>query len=132
MNATDSYYQSDLAWVHHAGYAQHVEKVGPGIVRLLRDAGLSSGARVLDVGCGSGLLARTLRADGFSVLGVDASAAMIACRAGGGCRGPRSKAHPHMLRHACGYALANKGHDINHEHRSLHGLAPNRFRDFWR
>jgi site-specific recombinase XerD len=20
-------------------------------------------------------------------------------------------AHPHMLRHACGYALANKGHD---------------------
>ena len=22
------------------------------------------------------------------------------------------KAHPHMLRHACGYALANKGHDI--------------------
>jgi SAM-dependent methyltransferase len=74
---TDSYYQSDLAWVHHAGYAQHVETVGPGIVRLLRDAGLGSGARVLDVGCGSGLLARTLRADGFAVLGVDASAAMI-------------------------------------------------------
>ena len=21
------------------------------------------------------------------------------------------KAHPHMLRYACGYALANKGHD---------------------
>jgi hypothetical protein len=21
------------------------------------------------------------------------------------------KAYPHMLRHACGYALANKGHD---------------------
>jgi Phage integrase family len=21
------------------------------------------------------------------------------------------EAHPHMLRHACGYALANKGHD---------------------
>jgi 2-polyprenyl-3-methyl-5-hydroxy-6-metoxy-1,4-benzoquinol methylase len=74
---TNSYYQSDLAWVHHAGYAQHVEKVGPGIVRLLRDAGLGSGARILDVGCGSGLLARTLRADGFAVLGVDASAAMI-------------------------------------------------------
>jgi hypothetical protein len=46
----DSYYQSDLAWVHHAGYSQHVETVGPGIVRLLRDAGLGSGARVLDVG----------------------------------------------------------------------------------
>jgi integrase len=24
---------------------------------------------------------------------------------------PNLKAHPHMLRHACGYALANKGHD---------------------
>jgi integrase len=25
--------------------------------------------------------------------------------------GQELKAHPHMLRHACGYALANKGHD---------------------
>ena len=23
------------------------------------------------------------------------------------------KAHPHMLRHACGYALANRGHDAS-------------------
>jgi len=23
------------------------------------------------------------------------------------------KPHPHMLRHACGYALANRGHDTN-------------------
>jgi 2-polyprenyl-3-methyl-5-hydroxy-6-metoxy-1,4-benzoquinol methylase len=63
---TDSYYQSDLAWVHHTGYAHHV---GTGIVRLLRDAGLGSGARILDAGCGSGLLARTLRIEGFAVLG---------------------------------------------------------------
>ena len=34
---------------------------------LLRDAGLGSGARVLDVGYGSVLLARTLRAEGFAV-----------------------------------------------------------------
>jgi Phage integrase family len=27
------------------------------------------------------------------------------------------KAHPHMLRHACGYALANKGHDTRAIHR---------------
>jgi integrase len=42
------------------------------------------------------------------------------------------KAHPHMLRHACGYALANKGHDtpgdpglawpsVDHQHRRLYG-----------
>jgi len=53
------------------------------------------------------------------------------------------KAHPHMIRHACGYALANKGHDTRAiqgwlGHRSITStavytaLAPNRFKDFWR
>jgi integrase len=53
------------------------------------------------------------------------------------------KAHPHMLRRACGYALANKGHDTRAiqgwlGHRSITStavytaLAPNRFRAFWR
>jgi integrase len=57
--------------------------------------------------------------------------------------GPETKAHPHMLRHACGYALANKGHDTRASqgwlgHRSITStavytaLAPNRFKDFWR
>jgi site-specific recombinase XerD len=53
------------------------------------------------------------------------------------------KAHPHMLRHACGYALANKGHDtrslqaylghknIQHTVRYT-DMAPTRFKDFWR
>ncbi len=53
------------------------------------------------------------------------------------------KAHPHMLRHACGYALANKGHDtrslqaylghknIQHTVRYTE-LSPRRFKDFWR
>jgi type 1 fimbriae regulatory protein FimB/type 1 fimbriae regulatory protein FimE len=53
------------------------------------------------------------------------------------------KAHPHMLRHACGFALANAGHDtralqaylghrnINHTVRYTE-LAPTRFKDFWK
>jgi integrase len=53
------------------------------------------------------------------------------------------KAHPHMLRHACGYALANAGHDtrslqaylghknIQHTVRYTE-LSPARFKDFWR
>jgi len=73
----DTYYQPDLAWVHHTGYSQHVERTGAGIVRLLREGGLSARARVLDVGCGSGLLARKLLDSGFAVQGVDASPAMI-------------------------------------------------------
>jgi type 1 fimbriae regulatory protein FimB/type 1 fimbriae regulatory protein FimE len=53
------------------------------------------------------------------------------------------KAHPHMLRHSCGYALTNKGHDtralqaylghknIQHTVRYTE-LAPDRFKNFWR
>jgi integrase len=53
------------------------------------------------------------------------------------------KGHPHMLRHACGYALANKGHDTRAlqaylGHRNIQHtvryteLSPARFKDFWR
>jgi site-specific recombinase XerD len=37
------------------------------------------------------------------------------------------KAHPHMLRHSCGYALAAKGHDT----RAIQGLAIARLRRRW-
>ena len=51
--------------------------------------------------------------------------------------------HCHMLRHGCGYALANAGHDTRAiqdwlGHRSIQHtvryteLTPTRFRDFWR
>ena len=50
--------------------------------------------------------------------------------------------HPHMLRHACGFKLANEGHDtraIQHYlgHRNIQHtvgyteLAPDRFKKFW-
>ena len=52
------------------------------------------------------------------------------------------KVHPHMLRHACGYALANKGHDTRAlqaylGHRNIQHtvryteLASDRFKRFW-
>jgi type 1 fimbriae regulatory protein FimB/type 1 fimbriae regulatory protein FimE len=52
------------------------------------------------------------------------------------------RVHPHMLRHACGYKLANDGQDtraiqaylghrdINHTVRYTE-LSPERFRGFW-
>jgi type 1 fimbriae regulatory protein FimB/type 1 fimbriae regulatory protein FimE len=51
-------------------------------------------------------------------------------------------AHPHMLRHACGFKLANEGHDtraIQHYlgHRNIQHtvryteLSPDRFKRFW-
>jgi type 1 fimbriae regulatory protein FimB/type 1 fimbriae regulatory protein FimE len=53
------------------------------------------------------------------------------------------KAHPHMLRHACGYTLANGGVDTRSlqaylGHRNIQHtvryseLSPTRFKDFWR
>ena len=67
---TATYYEPDLAWVHHAGYSQHVESVAPGILRLLGDSGLDRAARVLDVGGGSCALAHKLIAAGYVVHGV--------------------------------------------------------------
>jgi integrase len=53
------------------------------------------------------------------------------------------KTHPHMLRHACGFALANQGHDTRSlqaylGHRNIQHtvryteLSSHRFKDFWR
>ena len=53
------------------------------------------------------------------------------------------KAHPHMLRHACGFTLANAGHDTRAlqaylGHRNIQHtvryteLSPTRFKGFWR
>jgi integrase len=61
----------------------------------------------------------------------------------GEAAGFKFKAHPHMLRHACGFTLANKGHDTRAlqaylGHRNIQHtvryteLAPDRFKDFWR
>jgi type 1 fimbriae regulatory protein FimB/type 1 fimbriae regulatory protein FimE len=61
----------------------------------------------------------------------------------GNAAGLDFKAHPHMLRHACGFALANAGHDTRAlqaylGHRNIQHtvryteLAPTRFKDFWR
>lgn len=72
-----TYYLPDLAWIHHAGYSQHVARVFPGIAALLGPARCSQDALVVDVGCGSGLLAAKLVDAGYRVHGVDASPAMI-------------------------------------------------------
>ena len=51
--------------------------------------------------------------------------------------------HPHMLRHACGFKLANEGHDtrsLQHYlgHKNIAhtvrytDMAPDRFKNFWR
>ncbi len=72
-----TYYEPDLALVHHEGFGFHVDRTAEGILQILSQT-VVAGARVLDVGCGSGLLAARLVEAGYETHGVDASAPMIA------------------------------------------------------
>jgi SAM-dependent methyltransferase len=67
-------------WYHDkqgdTGDLWHRTLIDPGLFRLLGP--LAPGSRVLDVGCGNGYLARRLARSGSVVVGVDASAELIA------------------------------------------------------
>lgn len=69
-------YQQDLAHVHHAGFGEFARATAPGVLALLHRQHLHGG-RVVDLGCGSGILARHLARAGYDVLGIDVSSAMI-------------------------------------------------------
>ncbi len=69
-------YKSDLAYVHDQGYGGFARDSAPGLLALLRQAGIERG-RVVDLGCGSGIWAGELLKAGYQVVGVDLSGAMI-------------------------------------------------------
>ena len=69
-------YGDDLAYIHHAGFSEFAESAAPGLLELLWQRGLHHG-RIVELGCGSGILARELTRAGFDVIGYDASPSMI-------------------------------------------------------
>jgi integrase len=86
----------------------------------------------------SGYVFATERGGPFTADAVNRLIKRIGARAG-----MPFQVHAHMLRHGCGYALANAGHDTRAiqdwlGHRSIQHtvryteLAPTRFKDFWR
>jgi integrase len=133
----------DLEWsqVDFAGSALHVRRVKQGTpsvhplrgdeMRALRQLQRASAAGARHVFVSE-------RGSPFSTAGF----ARLIERAGEAAK-VGLKVHPHMLRHACGFALANAGHDtrslqaylghknIQHTVRYTE-LAPDRFKDFWR
>lgn len=69
-------YSIDLAHIHDTRFGDFADAVAPHLLRILRQAGIRSG-RIVEVGCGSGRLARHLTDRGYQVHGSDVSPAMI-------------------------------------------------------
>ena len=69
-------YKNDLAYIHDVGFGDCARNSAPGLLEILRQAGITTGL-VVDLGCGSGLWARELVSAGYDILGIDISAAMI-------------------------------------------------------
>jgi SAM-dependent methyltransferase len=72
----DEWYGEDLAYIHDVGHADFALDSAAGIKRILRRRGIREGL-IVDLGCGTGLLARELIDAGYDVFGVDLSEAMI-------------------------------------------------------
>jgi SAM-dependent methyltransferase len=70
------WYGEDLAYIHDVGHADFALDSAPGILDILQRSGIGDGL-VVDLGCGTGLLARELIDAGYDVFGVDISEAMI-------------------------------------------------------
>jgi len=69
-------YRTDLAHIHDAAFSDFAKAVAPEIMRTLRRAGVGDG-RVVEFGCGSGVLAAHLHRSGYEVSAFDISPAMI-------------------------------------------------------
>lgn len=69
-------YSTDLAYIHDVAFADFATRAAPWIVRILRAHGIRAG-RIVDAGCGSGILSRRLVDAGYDVSGFDISPAMV-------------------------------------------------------
>jgi SAM-dependent methyltransferase len=76
MATLGSMYGTDLAHIHDLGFGTFATRVAPQIAAILRGRGLDGGD-VVEIGCGSGAVARHLAAAGFRVRAWDSSPAMI-------------------------------------------------------
>ncbi len=70
-------YRDDLAYIHDVGFGDFAAGAAPWLLSELHSHDLFDGL-VIDLGCGSGILARELSIAGYGVLGYDISEAMIA------------------------------------------------------
>lgn len=69
-------YRKDLAYIHDSGFGDFARDAASGVLDILRHSGIIRG-RVIDLGCGSGIWAKTLTDHGYDVLGFDLSPNML-------------------------------------------------------
>ncbi len=75
------FYGAELAGIHHSDFGALAEAAARRLLALLTASGLDSGT-VVDLACGSGILARVLTDAGYDVVGVDISPDMVALASG--------------------------------------------------
>lgn len=71
------FYGPEQAGIHHEAFGRLAARAADALLTELRASGLSSGT-VVDLGCGSGILAAIVSGAGYEVLGADISEAMVA------------------------------------------------------
>src|SRR5436190_7756662 len=71
-----TFYGPEQAGIHHERFGRLAARAADLLLRELASADLRTGT-VVDLGCGSGILARRMTDAGYDVLGVDVSAAML-------------------------------------------------------
>src|SRR5579864_3335354 len=65
------------SWWDPAGPSRPLHELNPLRLRYIERAAALSGARVLDVGCGGGILSEAMAKRGAEVLGIDLSQAVL-------------------------------------------------------
>lgn len=71
-----SYYDTDLSYVHDTGFSEFAQNAAQMIVDTLNKKTNEKGL-VIDLGCGSGVVAKALLNNHYDVLGIDSSKALI-------------------------------------------------------
>jgi SAM-dependent methyltransferase len=76
MPESTTIYEDDLAYIHDIGFSRLSESWAPGLLEILREAGIGDGT-IIDLGCGGGGWAERLTSHGYDAIGIDVSRAMV-------------------------------------------------------
>jgi trans-aconitate methyltransferase len=71
-----SAYHEDLAYIHHAGFGRLATSAAATVLNELNVCEILDGT-VVDLGCGSGIMAKSLREANYKVIGIDISSSFI-------------------------------------------------------